>query len=60
MSICEENILAEVRLIQHILLKKNYDCRNSWNLKKSTIIVIISKSGQAKTFNEWEAGKNAS
>ena len=45
---------------QHILLKKNYDYRNSWNLIKTTIIVIISKSGQGKNYNEYEAGKNAS
>ena len=32
--------------------KKNYDYRNSWNLIKTTIIVIISKSGQGKTYNE--------
>ena len=46
--------------VQHALLKKNYDYRNSWNLIKTTIIVIISKSGQGKTYNECEAGKNAS
>ena len=40
--------------------KKNYDYRNSWNLIETTIIVIISKSGQGKTDNECEAGKNAS
>ena len=30
---------------QLILLKKNYDYGNTWNLKKTTVIVIISKSG---------------
>ena len=44
---------------QHILLKKNYDYRNKWSLIKTTIIVIISKSGQGKTYNEYEADKNA-
>ena len=38
---------------QHIL-------ENSWNLMKTTIIVIILKKGQGKTYNEYEAGKNAS
>ena len=36
------------------------DYRNSWNLVKTTIIVIISKNGQGKTYNECEASKNAS
>ena len=38
--------------------KKNYDYRNTWNLIKTTIIVIISKCGQGKTNVEYEAGKN--
>ena len=46
--------------IQHIPLKKNCDYRNSWNLIKTVIILIISKSGQDKNYNEYEAGKNAS
>ena len=45
---------------QHILLKKKYDYHNTWNLVKTTIIVIISKSGQGKTYNKYEAGKNTS
>ena len=31
----------------------------TWNLIKITIIVIISKSAQGKTYVEYEAGKNA-
>ena len=31
---------------QLILLKKNYDYRNTWDLIKTTIVVIISKRGQ--------------
>ena len=42
-----------------MLLKKNYDYRNTWNLIKTAIIVVISKSVQGKTYNEYEAGKNA-
>ena len=38
---------------QHIL-------ENSWNLLKTTIIVIILKSSQDKTYNEYEARKNTS
>ena len=35
---------------QHIPLKKNYDYRNSWNLIKTTIIVIINEyTSQVKT-----------
>ena len=40
--------------------EKNYDYRNSGNLIKTTIIIIISKSGQGNTYNEYEAGKSAS
>ena len=40
--------------------EKKYNYRNSSNMIKTTIIVIISKSGQGKTYNEYEAGKNAS
>ena len=36
--------------------KKKYDYRNSWNLIKNTIILIISKSGQDKTYNEYGTG----
>ena len=39
--------------------EKNYDYCNSWNLIKTTIIVIISRSGQGKTYVEYEAGKNS-
>ena len=35
--------------------EKNYDYRNSGNLIKTTIIIIISKSGQGNTYNEYEA-----
>ena len=35
--------------LQHILLKKNYDYCNSWNLIKIKIIVIISENRQGKT-----------
>ena len=45
---------------QHTLRKKNYDYRNSGNLIKTAIIIIISKSGQGNTYNEYEAGKSAS
>ena len=45
-------------IIQHILQKKNYDYPDSWNLIKFTIIAIISKNGQDKSYNE--AGKNLS
>ena len=38
--------------------KKIYDYRNTWDLIKTTIIVIISKCGQGKTYTEYEAGKN--
>ena len=44
-------------IIQHVLLKKNYDYRNLWNLIKTAIIVVISKGGQGKTYNEHGAGK---
>ena len=47
-------------LYQHVLLKKNCYYCNTWNLIKTTIIVIISKSGQDKTYDEYEAGKNVS
>ena len=40
--------------------KKNYDYRYSWNLIRTAIIAIVSKSGRGKTYNEYEAGKNAS
>ena len=40
--------------------KKKLRLFNSWNLIKITITVITSKSGQGKTYNEYEAGKNAS
>ena len=42
---------------QLILLKRIYDYCNTWNLIKSTIIIIISKSSQGKTYAEYEAGK---
>ena len=33
--------------------------RNTWNLLKIAIILIISKSGQGKTYVEYEASKNS-
>ena len=41
---------------QLILLERMYDYCDTWNLIKSTIIIIISKSTQGKTYAEYEAG----
>ena len=40
---------------QLILLERIYDYCDTWNLIKSTIIIIISKSTQGKTYAEYEA-----
>ena len=33
--------------------KKKYNYRNTWNLIKTAIIIVISKSGQDKTVSVW-------
>ena len=40
--------------------EKNYEYRNTCNLIKTRIIVMISKSGQGKAYIEYETGKNPS
>ena len=48
------------KLIDHLKPKIFFGGRQRQPPPSTYVIVIISKSGQGKTYNEYEAGKNAS